>query len=158
MFALARTFTTVWWANGRTCLAHCFSSSTTPLALGTYFLPVSNWPYRSTAVSFTTMPFLFMKLGGGGKWREKERMQEREPQYGRGGSRVDFSRPLLVVGKLRVSLLPYCSVSPWTSFTQSFCSLSDRWVTLVGGGVVGLSYTLWTPGGSSRQNLPARMK
>lgn len=57
-----------------------------------------------------------------------------------------------------VLLLPYCSVSPWTSFTHSFCSLSDRQMTLVGGGVEGLSYTLWTPGGSSRQNLPDKMK
>lgn len=51
----------------------------------------------------------------------------------------------------------YCSVIPWTSFTQSFCSLSDRQVTLVGGGVEALLYILWTPGGSSRQNL-ANMK
>lgn len=29
----------------------------------------------------------------------------------------------------------HCSVIPWTSFCQSFCSLSDRQVTLVGGGV-----------------------
>ncbi len=54
--------------------------------------------------------------------------------------------------------MSYCSVIPWTSFTQSFCSLSDRQMTLVGGGVEGRSYTLWTPGGSSKQNLQNRGK
>lgn len=52
----------------------------------------------------------------------------------------------------------YCSVIPWLSLTQSFCSLSDRTVTLVGGGVPGLLYTLCGPGGSSRLNLPHRTK
>lgn len=56
---------------------------------------------------------------------------------------------------LRVS---YCSVIPWVSLTQSFCSLSDRTVTLVGGGVPGLLYTLCGPGGSSRLNLPQKTK
>lgn len=114
-------------------MAHCFSISTMPLALGTYFLPVSNWPYKSTAVSLTTMPFLFKKLQ---KYKIKEVISKKKLHKYLG---TDFSA--------------YCSVIPWTSFTQSFCSLSDRQVTLVGGGVEALLYILWRPGGSSRQNL-----
>lgn len=52
----------------------------------------------------------------------------------------------------------YYSVIPWLSFTQSFCSLSDRTVTLVGGGLSGLLYTLCAPDRSSRLNLQHRIK
>jgi len=56
---------------------------------------------------------------------------------------------------MKIKGAAYCSERPCTSLTHSFCSLSVKWVTLIGGTVLS-RYNTCDPEGSSKENLQTK--